>query len=490
MSMIQEQSHSLSQQTTLHTALEARQLHSLEFLTASIMELEQKIATEIQMNPVLEAVQPDIYSSEPDLPERLPSTDTDYDENRDDFQDSLDKMLTAESYEQMVVPDIPSDGNADAIRDAQERRQYLFDSLENPAPNLQQYLLDQLRCTPCSKSIRHAAAEIIGSIDETGYLRTAEGDIAQSTSCSLAVVEKALKLVQSFEPPGIGARTPEECLILQLKRKKIPVALYEKLLYDCGEDLMRNRMPKVAKDLGVDVEEVNEMLAVLRKLNPHPGSAFSGSTAPYIFPEGTVRKREDGEYEVIANREHLPSFRISEKYLDMLTDPATPEETRKYLKEKILDGKQLEKSLDLRESTIMRIAQLLVAAQHDFLENGPAALHPLTQKEIADKMDVHETTISRAIANKYLQTPRGLIPFHDFFAGGYESEAGEDISVSGIKEIIREAVEEEDPAAPLSDSKLEKILKDRGYTVARRTIAKYREELGIPSSQGRKVYTS
>ena len=232
MSMIQEQSHSLSQQTTLHTALEARQLHSLEFLTASIMELEQKIATEIQMNPVLEAVQPDIYSSEPDLPERLPSTDTDYDENRDDFQDSLDKMLTAESYEQMVVPDIPSDGNADAIRDAQERRQYLFDSLENPAPNLQQYLLDQLRCTPCSKSIRHAAAEIIGSIDETGYLRTAEGDIAQSTSCSLAVVEKALKLVQSFEPPGIGARTPEECLILQLKRKKIPVALYEKLLYD------------------------------------------------------------------------------------------------------------------------------------------------------------------------------------------------------------------------------------------------------------------
>lgn len=488
---IQEQSHSLSQQTTLHTALEARQLHSLEFLTASIMELEQKIAEEIQMNPILEPIQPDAFNTpEQDLPERLPASENDYDESRDDFKDSLEKMLTDGSYDRMLQPDIPSGGNADAIRDAEDRRQYMFDSLESPGPGLQQYLLDQLRSTPCAKVIRRAAAEIIGSIDETGYLRTAEGDIAQSTSCSLQVVAKALHLVQSFDPPGIGARTPEECLLLQLKRKNIPVALYKKLLYDCGEDLMRNRMPKIAKDLGVDVDEVNDMLAVLRKLNPHPGSAFSGNTAPYIYPEGTVRKRDDGEYEVIANREHLPSFRISEKYLDMLTDPATPEETRKYLKEKILDGKQLEKSLDLRESTIMRIAQLLVAAQYDFLEKGPAALHPLTQKEIADKMDLHETTVSRAIANKYLQTPRGLIPFRDFFAGGYESDDGEDISVSGIKEIIKEAVADEDPASPLSDSKLEKILKDRGYTVARRTIAKYREELGIPSSQGRKVYTT
>ena len=489
MEFYQEQTHTVTQQTALHTALEARQLHSLEFLAAPIMELEQKIAAEIQMNPVLEAIEPDIYASGSDLPERLPADETDYDENRDDLQDSLDKMLTAENYEQMVVPNVSSEGNADAIRDAQERHQYLFDSLENPAPNLQQHLLSQLRCTPCSKNIRRAAAEIIGSIDDNGYLQTAEGDIAQSTSCSLDIVAKALKLVQRFDPAGIGARTPEECLLLQLKRKNIPTGLYKKLLYDCGEDLIRNRMPKIAKYLEIDVEEVNEMLRVLQKLNPKPGAAFSGNTAHYILPEGTVRKRDDGEYEVIANREYQPSFRIAEKYLDMLTDPNTPEETRKYLKEKILDGKQLQKSLDLRESTIMRIAQLLVAAQHDFLENGPASLHPLTQKEIADKMDVHETTISRAIANKYLQTPRGLIPFHEFFAGGYESEAGEDISVSGIKEIIKEAVEGENPASPLSDSKLEKILKDRGYTVARRTIAKYREELGIPSSQGRKVYT-
>lgn len=486
---VQEQSHSFSQQTTLHTALEARQLHSLEFLTAPIMELEQKIAAEIQMNPLLEAVQPEAFNTEQELPEQLPPSEYDYNENRDDFQDSLDKMLTDGSYERMVQPDIPSNGNADAIRDAEERRQYMFDSLEAPGPDLQQYLLDQLRCTTCPKIIRRAAIGIIGSIDENGYLQTAAGDIAQSTSCSLATVEKALHMVQRFDPPGIGARTPEECMLLQLKRKNIPTALYKKLLYDCSEDLMRNRMPKIAKDLGIEVEDVNDMLDVLRTLNPHPGSAFSSHTAPYIYPEGTVRKRSDGEYEVIANREHLPSFRISEKYLDMLTDPNTPEETRKYLKEKILDGKQLEKSLELRESTIMRIAQLLVAAQHDFLENGPSALHPLTQKEIADKMDLHETTVSRAIANKYLQTPRGLIPFRDFFAGGYESDAGEDISVSGIKEIIQDAVDGEDPASPLSDSKLEKILKDRGYTVARRTIAKYREELGIPSSQGRKVYT-
>lgn len=484
----QEQTHTVAQQTALHTALEARQLHSLEFLTASIMELEQKITAEIQANPVLEAVTPEnLNVQEMPMQENQPLSEYDYDENRDDFKDSIEKML---SDDHIIEFDVPASNNySDAIQDMEDRRQYMFDSLTNPEPNLQQYLQNQLVYIDCPQKIRLVAEEIIGCIDDKGYLQTAEGDIAQSSSCSLETVAEALKLVQHLDPPGVGARSPEECLLLQLERQRIPLEPYRKLLLEYSEDLVLNRIPKIAKELGVEVDDINDMLDTLRKLNPYPGSAFSGNSAPYIYPEGTVYKREDGEYEVKANREHLPSFRISEKYLEMLNDPATPEETRKYLKEKILDGKQLEKSLDLRESTIMRIAKLLVSAQHDFLENGPAALHPLTQKEIADKMDVHETTISRAIANKYLQTPRGLIPFRDFFAGGYESEAGEDISVFGIKEIIREAVEQENPASPLSDSKIESILKSRGYAVARRTIAKYREELGIPSSQGRKVYT-
>lgn len=488
MEFYQEQTHAVTQQTALHTALEARQLHSLEFLAAPIMELEQKIAAEIQLNPVLEAVTPDILNVQ-DVPGtgNQPVSEFDCDESRDDFKDYVEKTL---SDDRILERDNSSSGNADSIQDLEDRRQYLFDSLKNPEPSLQMYLLDQLNYIRCSKKIRIAAKEIIGSIDENGYLQTAEGDIAQSTSCSLETVSKALKLVQHLDPPGIGARSPAECMLLQLERKHIPLTLYRKLLLECGEDLILNRIPKIAKDLNVDVEDVNDMLETLRELNPHPGSAFSGDTAMFIFPEATVYKREDGEYDVKPNREHLPSFRISEKYLDMLTDPDTPEDTRKYLKEKILAGKQLEKSLDLRESTILRLAKLLVSAQHDFLENGPTALHPLTQKEIADKMDIHETTVSRAIANKYLQTPRGLIPFCDFFAGGYESEAGEDISVSGIKAIIREAVDQENPKSPLSDSKIESILKQRGYSVARRTIAKYREELGIPSSQRRKVYTA
>lgn len=484
----QEQTHSVTQQTALHTALEARQLHSLEFLTASMMELEQKIAVEIQTNPVLEAIEPDMQNEQEIPMGNKPVSEYDHDENRDDFKESIEKML---SDDRMIEPeDSPFlHTDTDAIRDMEERRQYMFDSLENPGPNLQSYLLDQLSEASCSGPVRLAAEEIIGSIDENGYLQTAEGDIAQSTSCSLETVAKALKLVQRFEPPGIGARSQEECLLLQLERKHIPLEPYRKLLYEYSEDLIRNRIPKIANDLCVDVDDINDMLDTLRELDPHPGSAFSGGTAPYIIPEGTVFKREDGEYDVKPNREYMPSFRIAQKYLDMLTDPATPEETRKYLKEKILDSKQLEKSLELRENTIMRIAKLLVSAQHDFLENGPTALHPLTQKEIADKINVHETTVSRAIANKYLQTPQGLIPFCDFFTGGYESEAGENISVSGIKAIIRDAVEQENPKSPLSDSKIESILKERGYAVARRTIAKYREEMGIPSSQGRKVYS-
>lgn len=471
----------LSQQVSLRTALEARQLHSLEFLTAPLMELEQKISAELAANPVLEADESySLRSDVPDLP--APRSDMDYDEDRDGFQENMEKMLVRESESGMFEAD-PT-----ANEEAEERRQYMFDSLANPDQSLQEYLLDQLRCTPMSPLYRRAATEIIGGIDDNGYLQTALGDVAQSALCSLEEAENALKLVQSFDPPGIAARTPQECLLLQLERKKIAVEPYERLLTEFAEDLARNRMPKIAKEMNLSLDELQNMMEFLRTLTPHPGSTFNSKPAPYILPEATVIRREDGEYDVVPNKEHTPSFHISEKYLEMLEDPEVPEETRKYLKEKILSGRQIQKSLELRETTVMRIAKLLVAAQHDFLEQGPGALRPLTQKEIADKMNLHETTIGRAIANKYMQTPRGLIPFHDFFAGGYESEEGEEITAAGIKEIIQDAVDNEDPTSPLSDSSIEKILSERGYTVARRTIAKYREALGIPSSQGRKKY--
>lgn len=500
----QENSVSLQQKPVLA----AQQLHSLELLSAPVMELQSRIDAELKTNPLLElGPDPEIREeADPDEPSdpvesgvmdfpddgafSAPVRDEgDINEDRDGFMENLEKVME-EGGAMLGSPSGDEMTDSDAIREASAQRDRMFDSVAAQGPSLQELLMEQLRFTDCSDDVRRAAREIIGSIDDNGYLRTADGDIAQSASCTLETAERARELVQTFDPPGIAARSVQESLLLQLKRKGMDSGLEAQLVRDHLDDLARNRLPQIARALNVDMETLNGVIARIRRLNAYPASGFAPagfSSVPYVEPECFVVPK-NGDFEVIPNRESVPRFHISSRYLSLLDDPSSSAETKNFIREKLASAKNLLKDLDRRESTIMRIAGLIVSGQHDFFEKGRSALHPMTQSGIADKLNLHETTVSRAVAGKYMSTPQGLIAFRDFFSGGYTGGDGSDVSAGAIRDIIRNAIAEEDPAKPLSDSAVEKILQDRGLKVARRTIAKYREELGIPSSQLRRKY--
>ena len=474
--------HSQKIDVTQEHTIAPHQLQSLDILAANRMELEEKITAELEANPVLEIAESadaEQEETEDDLllppsgsPENTPYETENLDENRDDFSETLDRYLE----------------NGTDFFSGEEQTGSIFDTLSTEE-SLQEQLLEQLKLSDAPAHLRPVAEEIIGNIGDNGYFESAAAEIAQTMQCSIETAEEALALVQTFDPPGIGARDLKECLLLQIARdpgKHDPrlAELIEKYL----DDLAKNRLPQIAKAMDLPMDRLQELVAELKKLAPHPASGITPGGVVYVKPEIQVEQNEDGEFEAVPVRDSTPRLRLVSRYLKMLDDPFTPEDAKSYIREKIASAQQLMYNLEQRTSTIQRVAELIVANQHDFFAVGPEALRPMTMREIAEKIGRDESTVSRAVAGKYMQTARGPVAMRDFFSGGFRQEDGSEISSRGIKEIIREAVAEEDPTAPLSDSKIEAILKEQGFTVARRTIAKYREELGIASSQLRKVY--
>lgn len=505
------QGQTLDSRQSQEQTLSAEQFHGLDLLAAPVMALDAKISEEQQSNPVLELVSPELEAREkeendeagktdeekraeeniedPDLPhvfaggsdsEVLPKLD----ENRDDFTESLESYLENSDGGDNYF--LPGGGNPD---DA-EKHEFMFNSIA-AARSIQEQLLEQLRFSDCPPHLRRAAREIVGNIGETGYFESAPGEIAQTCACSEADAEEALKWVQTFDPPGIAARNLRECLLLQLERKKPDgdTALLIELVRDHLDDLARNRLPGIAKAMDIPIEQLKRLTEKLKKLDPHPGGALEsvGPDTQYIVPEVTVEP-DGSEFKVVPDREFIPRLRLSKTYMDMLDDPNATEEVKKYIREKAASARQLMNLVTFRGSTIQRIAELIVAGQHDFFEFGPKALKPMTMGEIAEKLGRQESTVSRAIAGKYMRTPRGLVPFRSFFSGGFTSASGETVSARGVKELMREIVAGEDPKSPYSDSRLEALLAERGFTVARRTLVKYRDELGIPKAQLRRTY--
>ena len=406
------------------------------------------------------------------------------DDNRLDYDEELGRILEDDDAWASVRPD----GGASGDGEAEKRRDYMFDSIAEEE-SLQEKLMDQLRLEDCPPEVRRAAEEIIGNIDEDGFFRSVPAEIAQAVPCSLETAETALKLVRTFDPPGIGASTTQECLLLQLKRAGKDSGPLGELVRNHLDDLEHNRIPKIAKDMELSVAEIKDMEDELRRTcSPRPAASLDPARVEYCPVEVTI-ERDGDDFVVRPNREYTPRFLIPKRYLRMLNDPLTDRETRDYILKNLKSMKDIQKALAMRESTIVRIARLIADQQYDFFDKGPEYLRPMTMKDAADRLGLHETTVSRAIANKYMATPAGTFQFRDFFTGGYQNSDGEDVSSSSVKEYIREAVRNENPAHPLSDKKIADDLRKKGLDVARRTVAKYREELGIPSSQGRKQYT-
>ncbi|MBE6373281.1 MAG: RNA polymerase factor sigma-54 [Lentisphaerae bacterium] len=474
-------SFSQQQQQKQIQTLAPQQLASLSLLSLPIMELETRIAEEMSRNPVLEFDESEPESSDQDdFPvddafgdEKTDDSSEPADANREDYEEYLDRMLDSGE------PDTDSDA-------AEKKRQFMFDSIAAET-SLQEAMLDQLRFADVSPAVRSCAEYVIGSLDENGWFRGTLPDAAQAAGSSLQEAEQALTLVQSFDPPGIAARDLKECLLLQAARASGSSPELETLIRDHLEELAHNKLPQIASAMKISMEKLNQLTAELRGFTPHPGKVLDQHREPYIVPEVTVVPDGD-EFRLIEKEPPYGRLTISKDYQKMLENPALAAGDKAYLRSMIDSGKSLIHSIEQRKSTILRIAGLIVNAQYDFMKYGPRALKPMTMRQAADKLGLHETTVSRAVSGKYMLTPVGLFEFKYFFSGGFQSEEGEEVSARAIKNMIRDLVNAEDPAHPLSDSKLSNLLAEKGFEVARRTIAKYREELGITSSQLRKVY--
>ena len=475
-------SNGIAQQQDLKQTmtLAPQQLASLSLLSLPLMELENRISEEIAQNPVLEVEGEETQSrtDDPADPETfsddLPDNENHMlDPNREDYEEHLDRLLEA-------------DESGPYSDEAESRRQYLFDSIVAET-SLQEALLEQLRFAEVSGKVRACAEYVIGSLDENGYFQGTLPDAAQAAAASLEEAEQAMHLVQSFDPPGIAARDLKECLLLQTARNPAPDRRLETLIRDHLNELARNKLPQISGAMKISLEDLHHLIAELRLLNPHPGASLDRHSEPYILPEITVIPDGD-EFVLVENDPPFGRLSISKNYQKMLENPALAPEDRAYLRARIDSGKALIHGLEQRKTTIRRIAELIVNAQYEFMKYGPRALKPMTMRQAADKLGLHETTVSRAVSGKYMQTPAGLFEFRFFFSGGFQSDEGEEVSAHSIKNMIRELVDAEDPSRPLSDSRLSQLLAENGLEVARRTVAKYREELGIPSSQLRKAY--
>jgi RNA polymerase sigma-54 factor len=308
-----------------------------------------------------------------------------------------------------------------------------------------------------------------------------------AADASLDEVMEAVKLVQSFDPPGVGAFTVEECLLLQIARKKDVDPRLAELVRSHLPEIARNKLPQIASAMRITMPELEKLLAELRKLSPYPGAVLSAEHAACVMPEAEIIRQDDGSYTVVPGERHL-RLRIPERYFNMLEDKTLSDEDREYIRQKIDTARELIRSLEMRESTIRRIAGVIAAEQKDFFDNGPEFLRPMTMRQAAGMLELHETTVSRAVAGKYIQTPRGVLEFRYFFSTGYEGADGAAVSSRSIHERIRKLIADEDPFHPLSDDAISKALAQEGLSVARRTVAKYRDLLHIPGASVRRKH--
>jgi RNA polymerase sigma-54 factor len=366
-------------------------------------------------------------------------------------------------------------------------------NIESRPQSLQDFLLAQLGEMELDAEIVEIAERIISCLDPSdgGYFRTSLEDLlpADTTPAHLQTARRALQIVQSLEPLGVAARDLRECLLVQLRPEMPYYEVQKALIQDHLEDLRDNRLPAIKRKTGYSIEAIQAAWTELRKLNPKPASSFADSAVPSITPDVIIEKDEDGTYRVVVDDSRTPSLRISEHYRRRLANgTATPEE-KEFIKRKINSAQWLIESIEQRRNTLTRVAQAVVDYQRRFLDEGPEFIEPLKMQQIADQVGVHVTTVSRAVDDKWIQTPRGILPLRRFFVGGTQSEDGDEVAWDTVRLKLQEVIDAEDKSNPFSDDELVHELRKRGLVVARRTITKYRQKMDIPSSRQRRDWT-
>jgi RNA polymerase sigma-54 factor len=359
------------------------------------------------------------------------------------------------------------------------------------AASLSDHLLWQLSLQTDDDRLKEIGRAIVGNLDDDGYLVASVEEIAAMGEWPVADVERALQHVQTFDPIGVAARDLQECLWLQIRHLGLEGTPTEKIVTEHLRLLQNHQVPEIARKLGISIEDLKEHVEIIRNLDPKPGSRYNPSQSQYVIPDVYVVKVED-QYVAALNEEGLPQLRISPVYRRLLDKTGAGggeqnDETRAYVKDKFRSALWLIKSVDQRQKTIHKVATSIINFQREFLDQGIEYLRPLVLRDVANDIGMHESTVSRVVNNKYMHTPQGVFELKYFFHSGISSSYGESVSSVTIKQRIRKIIENEDPRKPLSDSKIVSILQKEGLMLARRTIAKYREELKIPTSNQRKV---
>lgn len=449
-----EQSQKLIMTPELRQAIQLLQYNSLE--------LNEYLKNEIEENPLLEMENPNNQIEE--VGELLQEKEMDWKELAEKYDDYSYKA--------------PIDKN---------QEEYNYEAFTTYTQTLREYLIEQLDLTILDDKEYLIGDYIIQNIDENGYLDVQIVEIADKTNSNKENVEKVLSIVQTFEPLGVGARDLKECLLIQIKEKGDLEPTIVKIIEEHLDDLACNRMMKIAKELDVDISTMQQVCDYIKTLEPKPGRAFSdsGDHVKFIIADATIEEIE-GEFIILINDITGPRLNINSFYRDLLKN-STDDETTTFLSEKLDSAIWIIKSIEQRKQTIYKVVESILKFQIEFFKTGEKGLIPLTLKEVAADIDMHESTISRATNGKYVQTPRGLFELKFFFTTGLPGSSG-DISSTSIKSVIKQIVEDENPKKPLSDQKISNMLKEKGASISRRTVAKYRDELNIPSSSMRKRF--
>lgn len=451
-----EQYQGMGMQQTLSPQMQ----QSLHVLQAPIAELRQMVAGELSVNPLLEEATPELIDVE--------RAREDAGGLRDEWREYYAQRGGGESW----------------TEEALERRQHFFDS-QTRAPTLLEHLTTQADLEGMEEKERQAVDVILGNLDDAGYFRGEIEAAAYPVGLSVAEAEQVLEKLQRLDPAGICARDLAECLLIQLRRagreKSVAALIVEHHL----PLLARRKFADIARLLRVPVAEVHRAAEEIRGLDPRPGAAFAPSENPVISADVVIERDGDG-YVVRVNDDEIPRLRITNTYKDLLSVAGQPREVREFLREKMRSGRFFMKCLEQRQTTLMAIADQIMRRQRDFLDEGPAHLRPMTMSQVAEAIGVHETTVSRAVSGKYVATPQGIFEFKYFFTSGYTTSGGESLSNESVRQALVELVKSEDPSKPLSDQQLVAALLGQGIPIARRTIAKYRDQLGILPSHLRK----
>ncbi|NQT19083.1 MAG: RNA polymerase factor sigma-54 [Planctomycetes bacterium] len=468
----------LQQRLELKMKLAPQIIQSIEILQLPMLELQQRIKQELVENPVLEELElkPDVSEAEPAEAEPAASKEDNA------IEEMADLAKHWEEYSDSSRP-----------RPVREEKDKKHEAMQNTAARpetLQDFLFNQISLFDITPQQKLIGKNIIYNIDDNGYLQSSLPELAAASSgAELEDVEAVLALVQSLDPPGVGARDVKECLLSQLtdpdKR-----TLEKELLENHLEDIHMNRIPKIMRDTSRTAEEIQAALDYIRRhLNPRPGNVFGGEQPQYITPDIIVEE-VDGTYEVRLLDTHLPQLYISPLYHRMLNDSSTSEQAKEFIRRKIQAARWLIDSIEQRRNTLKKIADDVIRIQQPFLDQGISALQPLKMRTIAAATGVHVSTVSRAISDKYIQTPRGIFPLKFFFSGGTRNVEGTMTSRKSIKQLVIDVIENEDKTDPFSDDDVAKKLQAEGIDIARRTVTKYRKGLKIPSSRRRKSYLS